>query len=126
MEMSDSQTPPSVRKLRYELNIIFLDLHSEMRLVCGVILLSHQAYLAALCLFSHAYNPVQGRTRDLDAMLLFQLPQACILASMYKHLCLLVNVATGSIQDKSFLATGGLGLPVWHSGGACQSYRIWR
>ena len=37
-----------------------------------------------------------------------------------------ITLTTGSIQDKSFLATGGLGLPVRHSGGACQSYRIWR
>ena len=39
---------------------------------------------------------------------------------------LLVNVPTGSIQDKSFLGTGCLGLPVWHSGGASRSYRNWR
>ena len=62
----------------------------------------------------------------LDTMLLFQLLQTRIPASTYKLLCLLVNVTTGSIQDKGFLATGGLGLPVWHSGGAYQSYRIWR
>ena len=84
MEMSDGQTPPSVSKLRYEVIIIFPDLRSEMRLVCFVTLLSHQAYLAALCLFSHAYNPAQGRARDLDAMLLFQLLQACFpLSSLY-------------------------------------------
>ena len=52
-----AMTPPSVSKLRYELNIIFPDLRNEIRQLCGVILLSHQAYLVALCLFSHAYNP---------------------------------------------------------------------
>ena len=51
--------------------------------------------------------------------------QTRIPAPMYKLLCLLVNVTIGSKQDKSFLVTGGLGLPVRHSGGApCQSCRI--
>ena len=123
MEMSDGQTLPSVSKLRYEVNIIFLDLRSEIRQLCGVIFLSHQAHLSPLCLFSYAYNPFQCRARYIDAMLLFQLLQTRIPASTHKLLCLLVNVTTGSIQDKSFLATGGLGLPVRHSGGACRSYR---
>ena len=59
-------------------------------------------------------------------MLLFQLLQTRVPASTHKLLCMLVNVPTGSIQDKSFLGTGCLGLPVWHSGGASRSYRNWR
>ena len=59
-------------------------------------------------------------------MLLFQLLQTRVPASTHKLLCMLVNVPTGSIQDKSFLGTGCLGLPVWHSGGASRSYRSWR
>ena len=39
-------------KLRYELNIVFLDLLSEMRLLAAIVLLPLKACYAALCLFS--------------------------------------------------------------------------
>ena len=52
------QTPPSVSKLHYELDIVFPDLLSEMRLVAAIVLLPLKAYYAALCLFSLQYNPI--------------------------------------------------------------------